>query len=789
VRRPLRSGAQALLIACAAIGLVMPSAAGAAPFHPRVGAAFGAEPPGGEVEIASGANLPVVYHGGVVMRNVTIHTIFWAPSGYHFDAAPGLLTLSYEKELQQFFADSASASGSTTNLFSILTQYGDGSGPGSYDLHYSAASDSIDDTDPYPAKSKQCASPEGVQTCVTDLQVQQEIDKMITAHDPSGRGLHDIWFVFLPPDVDECIIGGACGTNAFAGYHGLSNVGSGPVIYVAVPSPLIEFTPPPGADPQGNPEAEESIDTAAHEAVESITDPEGTGWMDPNGFEVADDCENPENGTPLGYALDGSPYNELINGHQYLIQMMWSNTVAGCVQRSASTTSALPLATVDLTQFSRFVSGNIGIARNGVSVNVAILRAGRLVASSAVRTDASGGWKVRLNHGVGDDRDLISVRYGGGGPRPDVIQTGSGGDPFTESGWTGWFDLDHGYLIGPRGVILSPCGQTGSLVLTVNGAPTPPPVEQCQTESDVAVVTTKPLGPATTVRMSSEDDRAVSQANPNGALVRLSVALGEPGSIGAVPNNQILISPSGFPECTAHLEAQTVSCVGLVHGERYTLAGHPARADADGMIGVTMRVTGGDVLALKNSAHRTLTTLHVARLRVGVTGEQSVLSGGRCQPGDYFGPALRRPPLSPLVDQGGATETGIICPLSGRAKGLPAFEIEQTDDRSGGTTQTVIPDFESLTPNNGATVYGSFTAVAQPAKAGANFSVVGARASVALTITRLGAHHRAFLARNVAGARGVSVRGLSPGVYAATWVLRDANGDTRTVHTRFVQEQ
>jgi hypothetical protein len=509
--------------------------------------------------------------------------------------------------------------------------------------------------------------------------------------------------------------------------------------------------------------------------------------MDPNGFEVADDCENPEDGTPLGYALDGSPYNEVLNGHRYLIQMMWSNAAAGCVQSSTTTTSALPLATVDLTQFSRTVSGNIGSARAGLAVGVAIVRAGSPVAIAAARTRASGAWSVKLSHAVGDDRDLIAVRYGKGGPAPDVIETGSGGNPFTESGWTGWFDLDHGYLVGGKGVILSPCGQTGSLAVSVGGALTPPPVEQCQTESDVAVLHTTAISPKTVVRMSSEDDRAVSRANPNGALVKLSIKLGEPLSIGALANDQVLIPLSGFPQCTAHLEAQTVSCNGLVPRGRYTLAGHHARADIAGTIGVPMPVRGGDVLTLTNRANRALTTLHVAHLRAGVIGEQSVLSSGRCQPGDYYGPGLRHPPISNLVDEPGVTGAGTICPPSGYAAGLPSFEIQQTDDRSGGLTQTVIPDFESLTPNNGGTVYGPFTADAQVAKVGANFSVVGVRASVQLSITRLGSHHRAFFARSVATAGGVAVHGLNPGVYAATWVLRDANGDTRTVHTRFAE--
>ena len=38
----------------------------------------------------------------------------------------------------------------------------------------------------------------------------------------------------------------ACGTNAFAGYHSLSNVGHGVVIYAVIIDPIIEFSPAAG---------------------------------------------------------------------------------------------------------------------------------------------------------------------------------------------------------------------------------------------------------------------------------------------------------------------------------------------------------------------------------------------------------------------------------------------------------------------------------------------------------------------------------------------------------------
>ena len=61
------------------------------------------------------------------------------------------------------------------------------------------------------------------------------------------------------------------------------------------------------------------MDIANHETNEAMTDPTGIGWMDPNGYEVADKCEfGPQHGTPLGFATDGSPYNQVINGDKYL---------------------------------------------------------------------------------------------------------------------------------------------------------------------------------------------------------------------------------------------------------------------------------------------------------------------------------------------------------------------------------------------------------------------------------------------------------------------------------------
>src|SRR5205085_3944173 len=97
-----------------------------------------------------------------------------------------------------------------------------------------------------------------------------------------------------------------------------------------------------------------------------------------------------------------------------------------------------------------------------------------------------------------------------------------------------------------------------------------------------------------------------------------------------------------------------------------------APADGTGTVVVPIFIHRGDAVALGNGS-RVLTTLHVARLKVRILGEETFLSGGKCQAGDYFGlPPAKVPtttlaglPTNPVT--GGVALTGQICPLNGHA--------------------------------------------------------------------------------------------------------------------------
>ena len=121
-----------------------------------------------------------------------------------------------------------------------------------------------------------------------------------------------------------------------------------------------------------------------------MTDPEGVGWMDPNGYEVGDKCEfGPARGTPLGFAgPDNAPYNQVINGDVYLLQEMWSNDgnashpVPSSCREPRTRAFRCRCRRSNLTQFSPTVTGNVykaEAAASGVTATV-----------SLIRTDANG---------------------------------------------------------------------------------------------------------------------------------------------------------------------------------------------------------------------------------------------------------------------------------------------------------------------------------------------------------------------------------------------------------------
>jgi hypothetical protein len=177
----------------------------------------------------------------------------------------------------------------------------------------------------------------------------------------------------------------------------------------------------------------------------------------------------------------------------------------------------------------------------------------------------------------------------------------------------------------------------------------------------------------------------------------------------------------------------------------------------------------------------------VAHLRVHIIGDRTQIASGTCQAGDYYGPPLGHPPISDQVGNG-VLGNGTICPLSGRAAGLSTADIAQIDDLSGGQTVTQVPLIKSTAPIQDETLYGPFVASAQSGLPGPHGFTVATGTPIALAIAPARSRRVVFFSSNVDTSAGVAVPALAPGPYVARWVLHDANGDTRTVTSRFVDE-
>ena len=93
----------------------------------------------------------------------------------------------------------------------------------------------------------------------------------------------------------------------------------------------------------------------------------------------------------------------------------------------------------------------------------------------------------------------------------------------------------------------------------------------------------------------------------------------------------------------------------------------------------------------------------------------------------------------------------------------------------------------STSPLNDANVFGAFTARARAGFPGPNNTTTANNARIALHITHSG--KTVFSAPNVNTKSGVTVKGLRRGTYTAIWTLTDANNDTRTAVTQFIEQR
>lgn len=327
--------------------------------------------------LAQGAAAPtdegtVSYHGGPVLHGSSPYLIFWDP---HSE-----LTSSDRTLFQRYFADVAADSGDSTDVFGTDRQYTDSSGFADYDQSWSS-SHAIIDKQPYPT-SGQCTDNAGYTetACLFDSQLQDELSRVISAHDlPTGTtGDAPIYFIVTPPDVNSCIPGGGvpdqCADSTFCAFHSSYSDDGSDILYADIPTVLAANSPKlcqmdgnSGVQsPNANPLVDVALKYVSHEDNETITDPLLSAWWDSSsGNEIADNCNatgafdppgqtNPNAFAPTlgGSASAGTLFDQRINSHHYYTQSVWSNGDGDCVMDPTS--SALSAA------FAAPASGSTG---------------------------------------------------------------------------------------------------------------------------------------------------------------------------------------------------------------------------------------------------------------------------------------------------------------------------------------------------------------------------------------------------------------------------------------------
>lgn len=286
------------------------------------------------------------YNGGPVMPSNTDYAVFWSPLG------PTAYPAGYTDGLEQWFTDLAHDSGGHQNTDSVSAQYQDLTG--AFSRYATTFGGGLFDTHSYPAS--QCPTSKTVTNCLTDAQIQTELERFVAA---SGlrKDLSHEYFLLTPPHVETCFTNdastnfGGCSAGeplsiaAFCAYH--QNTGISPfLIYADDPYVPGNKLCDDGNHPNGFWDGELS-GGLSHEQNESVTDPiPNDAWTNgagpQQGFEVGDQCDG-QFGTPLG-KVHGQLFNQVINGRPYWYQEEWSNEFHSCLQRLGPT-GQMPTAT------------------------------------------------------------------------------------------------------------------------------------------------------------------------------------------------------------------------------------------------------------------------------------------------------------------------------------------------------------------------------------------------------------------------------------------------------------
>lgn len=241
----------------------------------------------------------LIRHGSISTNATTLVVVFWLPRGWTYDSTRG--NAMYEHVALEMARDIG------RGLFvPFLRQY-DASMP----MYARVLSRVVTSTYPVPATE-------------TNPLRTHDIDNMLNfviarLHSPAG--VHTHYLVYLARNAWTCDNDATnCQpNNGFDGFHTAFYVGSQPVLYAV----MSDFSRMDGLvlqSPHRDPLIDYETVILAHEELEMATDGlPGSGWIAPQGAEIADLCDK-----------RGPQRVSLPTGQSWLLPLAWSNSTGNC---------------------------------------------------------------------------------------------------------------------------------------------------------------------------------------------------------------------------------------------------------------------------------------------------------------------------------------------------------------------------------------------------------------------------------------------------------------------------
>lgn len=209
------------------------------------------------------------YHGGPVLPNVEVTTIYWG-SAWVSDPL--------RTQLDEFFGFVTASS-----LVDQLAEYSTGGQTIGRGRH---------------VQSVLLGSDEPPNPC-DDSIIQNRLDALIAAGTVGAPTSNSVYFFFMPSGVVVTLQGASSCTD-FCGYHNLSASG---VVYA-----VDTYDDCPGCQFVTGDTLASSTVVASHELCESITDPHLDAWFDDStGEEIGDICEGSNKVINMAGTLAGTP--------------------------------------------------------------------------------------------------------------------------------------------------------------------------------------------------------------------------------------------------------------------------------------------------------------------------------------------------------------------------------------------------------------------------------------------------------------------------------------------------